>query len=116
MPLLDPRARVQAEAVVSQIEASQRRASESLAAARTALTLAEAERDRIRSVRKDGTISDSDRDRIEADATIKAAEVRAAEFALQVIDYELAQARATSPAPDAAACAAEAALIAEPVF
>jgi HlyD family secretion protein len=99
-PLLDPRARVQAEAVVSQIEASQRRASESLAAARAALTLAEAERDRIRSVRKDGTISDSDRDRIEADATIKAAEVRAAEFALQVIDYELAQARAALERPD----------------
>ena len=100
-PLLDPRARVQAEAVVSQIEASRQRAMESLAAARTALTLAEAERERVRSVRKDGTISDSDRDRIEADAAIKAAEVRAAEFALQVIDYELAQARAALERPDA---------------
>ena len=102
-PLLDPRARVQAEAVVSQIEASRQRASQSLAAARAALTLAEAERERVRSVRKDGTISDSDRDRIEADAAIKAAEVRAAEFALQVIDHELAQARAALERPDAAA-------------
>ncbi len=102
-PLLDPRARVQAEAVVSQIEASRQRASHSLAAARAALTLAEAERERVRSVRKDGTISDSDRDRIEADAAIKAAEVRAAEFALQVIDHELAQARAALERPDAAA-------------
>ena len=31
---------------------------------------------------------------VEAEASIKAAEVRAAEFSLQVIDYELAQARA----------------------
>ena len=35
---------------------------------------------------------------MEAEAAIKAAEVRAAEFALQVIDYELAQARAVSSA------------------
>ncbi|MFZ9938113.1 MAG: efflux RND transporter periplasmic adaptor subunit [Luteolibacter sp.] len=52
---------------------------------------------------RDGTISDSDRDRIEADAAIKAAEVRAAEFALLVIDHELAQARAALERPDTAA-------------
>jgi HlyD family secretion protein len=98
-PLLDPRARIQAEAVVSQLEASRRRATESLEAARAALTLAMADRDRMRSVRKDGTISDSDRDRMEADASIKAAEVRAMEFSLQVIDHELAQARAALEQP-----------------
>ena len=37
---------------------------------------------------------------MEAEAAIKAAEVRAAEFALQVIDYELAQARAVLERPD----------------
>ena len=99
-PLLDPRARLQAEAVVSMHEASRKRAMESLEAARTALKMTEADRDRTRSVTRDGTISDSDRDRIEADASIKAAEVRAAEFSLQVIDYELAQARAVLERPD----------------
>lgn len=99
-PLLDPRARLQAESVVSMHEASRKRALESLEAARAALKFAEADRDRMRSVKQDGTISDSDRGRMEADASIKAAEVRAAEFSLQVIDYELAQARAVLERPD----------------
>ena len=99
-PLLDPRARVQAEAVVSMHEASRKRAMESLEAARAAAKMTEGDRDRTRSVTRDGTISDSDRDRIEADASIKAAEVRAMEFSLLVIDYELAQARAVLSRPD----------------
>jgi HlyD family secretion protein len=37
---------------------------------------------------------------METEAAIKAAEVRAAEFAMQVIDYELAQARAVLERPD----------------
>lgn len=101
-PLLDPRARVQAEAVVSMHEASRMRTIESLDAARAAAKLAEADRDRMRSVKRDGTLSDSDRDRMEAEASIKAAEVRAMEFSLQVIDYELAQARAVLARPEGA--------------
>jgi HlyD family secretion protein len=100
-PLLDPRARTQAEAVVAMHEASRQRAAESLQAARAALKLAESDRDRMRSVTRDGTLSDSDRDRMEAEASIKAAEVRAMEFSLQVIDYELAQARAVLERPAA---------------
>ncbi len=99
-PLLDPRSRVQAEAVVSMHESSRKRAEESLTAARAALTLSEADRDRMRSVKRDGTLSESDRDRMETEAAIKAAEVRAAEFAMQVMDYELAQARAVLERPD----------------
>jgi HlyD family secretion protein len=99
-PLLDPRARLQAEALVSMHEASHKRAAESLEAARSALKLADADRDRMRSVKNDGTISESDRDRVEAEASIKAAEVRAMEFSLQVIDFELAQARAVLERPD----------------
>jgi HlyD family secretion protein len=98
-PLLDPRARTQAEAVVAMHEASRQRAAESLQAAHAALKLAESDRDRMRSVTYDGTLSDSDRDRMEAEASIKAAEVRAMEFSLQVIDYELAQARAVLERP-----------------
>lgn len=99
-PLLDPRARTQAEAVVAMHEASRKRTEASLEAAAAALKLAEAERSRVRSVKKDGTVSESDRDRIEAEASVKAAEVRAMEFALQVNDYELAQARAVLARPD----------------
>jgi HlyD family secretion protein len=100
-PLLDPRARAQAEAVVSMHEASRRKAAESLVAVKSALEMAVADRDRMRSVRQPGTLSESDRDRMESEASIKAAEMRAAEFALQVIDYELAQARAVLARPDA---------------
>ena len=100
-PLLDPRARAQAEARVSMHEASLKQAAESLDAKRTALQVAEADRDRIRAVTRVGTVSDTDRDRAEGDAAMRAAEVRAAEFSLQVIDYELAQARAALDRPDA---------------
>lgn len=100
-PLLDPRARLQAEAVISMQEASRRQAAETLDARRSALKMADADRDRMRAVTREGTLSKSDRDRMEGDASIRAAEVRAAEFALQVIDHELAQARATLERPDA---------------
>ncbi len=102
-PLLDPRARVQAEAAVSMHEAARQQAAESLEATGSALKLAEAERDRVRSVKRDGTLSESDRDRVETEALIKAAEVRAAEFALRVIDYEITQARAVLERPDGSA-------------
>jgi HlyD family secretion protein len=99
-PLLDPRARTQAEAVVALHEASRERTQATLEAAAASLQLAVAERERIRSVKKDGTVSESDRDRIEAEATIRAAELRAVEFALQINDFELAQARAVLERPD----------------
>ena len=102
-PLLDPRARAQAEAVVSMHEASRKQAAESLEAKRSALKMADADRDRMRSVTRQGTLSESDRDKMEGDASMKAAEVRAAEFSLQVIDYELAQARAALERPDSVA-------------
>lgn len=98
-PLLDPRARAQAEAAVAMREAAGKQAAEALAAARTAMKLAEADRDRMRAVTERGTLADSERDRMEAEAAIKAAEVRAAEFALQVSAYELAQARAVLERP-----------------
>jgi len=103
-PLLDPRARIQADAVVATREAASRQAKESLDAARASLKLAEEDRARVRSVQMPGSISKSDRDRVESDATVKAAQVRAAEFAVQVADYELAQAKAAiaRPEPNAA--------------
>ena len=88
-PLLDPRARAQAQAVVAMTEASRKQAAESLEAKRAALKMAAADRDRMRSVTRDGSLSESDRDKMEGNASIKSADVRAAEFALQVSDYEL---------------------------
>jgi HlyD family secretion protein len=104
-PLLDARAIAQAQAIVSMREASRKQAEESLAARSSASKMAQADRDRMRAITRDGILSDSDRDRMEAEASMRAAEVRAAEFALQVVDYELAQARATLQRPDSATAA-----------
>ena len=99
-PLLDPRARTQAEAAVAMQEAARKQAAESLEVARSSMKLAASELERVRAVKRDGTLSESDRDRAEAEAAIKTAEVRAAEFSLQVIDHELARARAVLERPD----------------
>jgi HlyD family secretion protein len=98
-PLLDPRARAQAEAAISMHEASRKQASELLEARAAASKMAQAELERVRSVTRSGTMSQSDRDRAEMEASMKSADVRAAEFSLQVIDYELAQARAALERP-----------------
>lgn len=93
-PLLDDRTREQAVAAVAMHEAAGMQAAESLAAAKAALKLAEADRERVRSVQRTGTVSQAERDRAEGEASIKAAEVRAIEFAIQVNNYRLAQAKA----------------------
>ncbi|MCF7731648.1 MAG: HlyD family efflux transporter periplasmic adaptor subunit [Akkermansiaceae bacterium] len=93
-PLLDDRSREQAVAAVAMNEAAGKQASEALAAAQAALELAEADRERVRSVQRTGTVSQADRDRVEGEAAIKAAEVRALEFSIQVNEFRLAQARA----------------------
>jgi HlyD family secretion protein len=99
-PLLDPRARVQAEAFISMQEAARKQAMATLDAKKSALTMAEADRDRVRAVTRAGTVSATDRDRAEGDALMRAAEVRATEFSLQVIDYEIARARAALERPN----------------
>lgn len=99
-PLLDPRAREQAEAEVSMREAAGKQAAQALEAARAALKLADADRERVRSIRRNGTVSEAERDRAEGEASIKAAEVRASEFSMQVNDFRLAQARAALARPE----------------
>lgn len=99
-PLLDPRARAQAVAVVAMHEATRKQASATLEGKQSVLHLAEEDRDRVRAVKREGTVSEADRDRAEGEASMRAAEVRAAEFSLQVIDYELAQARAALERPE----------------
>ena len=98
-PLLDPREKARAEAAVASREAARSRAAEALKAAQSALELAVADRDRYRSVQREGSVSKADRDRVEGDALIRAADVRAAEFAVRVTESELAEARAVLERP-----------------
>jgi HlyD family secretion protein len=100
-PLVEPRARAQAEAIVAMREASRKQAEQSLEVANAASRLAGAELDRVRSVTRGGSLSQSERERVEMEASMKSAEMRATEFSLQVIDYELAQARAALQRPAA---------------
>ncbi|RYD23635.1 MAG: RND transporter, partial [Verrucomicrobiaceae bacterium] len=58
-PLIDPRARAQAEAAVSMQEASRKQSLEALEVRRAALKASEADRDRMRAITRPGTLSDS---------------------------------------------------------
>jgi len=101
-PLLDPRARVQAEALLAMNQAQREQASMALDAAKLAADLATNDRDRMRSVDGRGTYSVSARERFENEAAIRLAEARAAEFALKVADGEVARAQAALLRPDEA--------------
>lgn len=93
-PLLDARTKAQAQARVDGAAATRSRAQESLEMTRTGLKYAQTNWDRIKNNTDKGTISDTDRDTFEREAEMKAREVRAAEFALQVAEFELTQAKA----------------------
>lgn len=93
-PLLDPRAKAQAEARLNAADAARERARQSLEMARTADKFAQANWERNKSLAKTGSISETDRDNAERDADMRAREVRAAEFALKVAEYEWEQAKA----------------------
>ena len=93
-PLLDARSQAQAEARVQGVGAARMQAEQSLEAARTAARFAKAGWDRVKSSAIQGSISITDRDNIEREALMRERELRAAEFALKVADFELAQAKA----------------------
>lgn len=93
-PLLDPRAKAQAEARVQGAEAASMQASQSLSMARTAERFALSNWARVQNLNEKGSISITDRENAERDAAMKQQEVRAAEFALKVAEFELQQARA----------------------
>ncbi|MCW1884081.1 efflux RND transporter periplasmic adaptor subunit [Luteolibacter flavescens] len=97
-PLLDPRAKSLAEAVVATREAARSRASETLKAAESAKELADINLKRIQSL-TGGAISQADRDRVEMEGSMRAADVRAAEFALKAAEHEVEQARASLERP-----------------
>lgn len=94
-PLLDPRARAEAEARVQGMEAGKSKAAESLNMAHTAEKFSIQNWERAKKLIQTKSISDTDRDNAERDYEMRARETRAAEFAQKIAEYELAQARAT---------------------
>ncbi len=106
-PLLDPRAKAQAEARVQMSDAARMQAEQSLELTKTAEKFAKANYERVHSTSGTGTFSQTERDSAERDAEMKLREIRAAEFAAKVAAYEVEQAKAAlmqmqSPSRDGA--------------
>ncbi len=99
-PLLDPRSRVQAEADLAGAEARREQTSMALQAAKQASAYALAERDRMNSLTEYGSLSKSERERIETEASIKQAELRSAEFALKVTESDVERAKVLLERPN----------------
>lgn len=93
-PLLDPRARAQAEARVDAMKAALARAEETLSIARTAAQFAQTNWERVQKIQNTGSVSATDRDNAKLAAETRQMEVQSAEFALKVATYELDQAKA----------------------
>lgn len=106
-PLLDPRAKAQAEARVQMTEAARMQAEQALEMARTAAQFAKTNWERVNKVENKGTVSETDRDNAERDSEMRTREVHTSEFAVKVAAYEFEQAKAAlmqlqSPSPSGA--------------
>lgn len=93
-PLLDARSKAQAEARVEATSAARKKAEQALEMAKTSAQFAKTNWDRVQSTDNRGSISATDRDKFQREFEMSAREVRAAEFSLQIADYELTQAKA----------------------
>ncbi len=93
-PLLDLRAKAQAEARVQVTEAAKMQAAQSLSMAKTNEKFALTNWERVKNLIEKGSISDTDRDSAERDAAMREQEVRAAEFAQKIAEFELQQTKA----------------------
>ena len=91
--LLDPRTKAQAEARVQVTEAARMQAVQALSLAKTSEKFAQTNWDRVRSLNEKGSISVTDRDNAEREASIRQQEVRGAEFATKVAEFEVQQAK-----------------------
>ena len=87
--VLDPRRRAEAEARVQASSAARAGASQNVAAARADAEFAARELARKEQLRADSTISEDDLDRARARARSAAANLRSAEFAVDVAQHEL---------------------------
>lgn len=93
-PLLDPRAKAEAEARLQASDAGKLKAAQTLDMARTAERFALQNWERAKKLIQAKSISDTDRDNAERDYEIRARETRAVEFALKIAEFEFAQAKA----------------------
>ena len=93
-PLLDPRAKAQAEARVQVTEAALLQAQQALDMARTNEKFAQNNWRRVQNLNETGSISMTDRDNAERDASMRQQEVRGSEFAAKVAAFELEQSKA----------------------
>jgi len=91
---LDPRAKAQTEAAIAAAEAAVSLRQAEVERARAAVDLTTKERKRAKQLQADGTISVQEWDRVDAEATVRERELRAAEFAVRVAEFELTQAKA----------------------
>lgn len=92
---LDPRERAEAEAKLKAAEAAKLRSEATLERAKAALDLAQKEKIRDVELKRQGVITQREWDTAENQVEVLARELRAAEFGLQVAQYEQAQAEAT---------------------
>jgi HlyD family secretion protein len=104
---LDPRAQAEAEARLKGAEAGRMRAEAQVERARAALDLAKKDADRADDLQKSGAISAKEWDAARSQADVLARELRSAQFAAQVAEFEFVQAQAAltqaqSPAPESA--------------
>jgi HlyD family secretion protein len=91
---LDARGQAQAEARVRAAEASRQRAGAQLASLRAAVTLATSDLARFQELAKRGAVAQQELEIAAMREATAVQEMRAAEFAQQVADFELQQARA----------------------
>jgi len=98
--LLDPRTQVQAEARIKAAEAEQARTAPLLQRAQAESTYARTDLERARGLHAQSSLSHQELDAAERREAAAAAELRAAEFAQRIADYEVELARAALLTPD----------------
>ena len=91
---LDPRARAEAEARVKASEAARMQRETQIERVRAALDLAQKEMVRAKELKKSGAIAAKDWDTAESQVSMLTRDLNTAQFAMQVSEFELAQARA----------------------
>jgi HlyD family secretion protein len=91
---LDPRSQAEAEARLKGADAARRQREAQVERAKSALTLAEKELVRAKDLKSSGAIATKDWDTAENQVNMLTRELSAAEFALQVGEFEFAQAQA----------------------
>ncbi len=92
--LLNPRLRTEAEARVKAAEAMLEQRESEVERARSAADLAKKEQQRTEALSKSGAASAREADQAETEAALRSRELRSAEFARNVAEFEVQQARA----------------------